>query len=268
MTACTGDELADYEPQLVVEGWIDSGGQPIVIVSLPVALSNDYKSLLSLSEYLIRDAKVQVSDGERTVTLRGRYDGRYFPPYIYTTTQMTGEPLKSYKLTVDYKEFHAEAITTIPKPMEIKSLSYQQDPSDKDKYSVRAYLDTDVEQGEYFKFFTATRNEDNPDPIFYATFMGTYNRHRVLSEGYAIVYCGNPQMDLRFSPFFAYGDDVTVKLATINEDSYLFWYNAEQAFNLGRNPLFPTAINAHNTIQGGMGYWCGYGCSFANITIE
>lgn len=268
LMACTGNEFADYEPTIVVEGWIDSGGHPVVMVSKPVMLDGKTKSLESLSENILRDAVVYVSDGTNTVRLRGRYDSKYFPPYIYTTTQLTGEPLKTYRLTVDYENFHAEATTTILPSLKIDTLICVPSDIDTSKYVIHAYFDTEQIKDGYFKFFTATCNEETPDPVFYTTFMGTYNKERVLSEGYAVVHKGTPDMSSAFSPFFSYGDTVTVKLATIDQDSYTFWYNTEQAFNLGRNPLFPTVINVHGNIAGAKGYWCGYGCSIDTIVIK
>ena len=81
---CSQDVSTSSQSQLVVEGWIDAGGFPVVKLTRTIPLSDDALSLDSLSRYMDRWAKVTISDGERTEILAGRYDKKYFPPFIYT----------------------------------------------------------------------------------------------------------------------------------------------------------------------------------------
>lgn len=114
-SSCREDiELVGNDTQLVVEGWIEDGNFPIVLLTKSFAPNKDNLSENDLLKYLIRWAKVTVSDGDESVVLTGKFDSRYFPPYIYTTTHLRGQAGKTYTLTVDYGEFQASAITTIP----------------------------------------------------------------------------------------------------------------------------------------------------------
>lgn len=36
---------------------------------------------------------------------------------------------------------------------------------------------------------------------------------------------------------------------------------------LSRNLLFPVTNNLHSNIDGGLGYWFGYGACFATLTV-
>ena len=62
------------EPQLVVEGWIDSGRFPVVVLSRTVPITDDYQPTGQLADCVERWARVAVSDGEREVSYTPAYD--------------------------------------------------------------------------------------------------------------------------------------------------------------------------------------------------
>ena len=99
---CSFPDMYDYEPQIVVEGWIEDGGYPVVIVTSTVPVTGDYRYWDEMQDHIIRWAKVTVSDGEKDVVLTGKMDNDYFPPYVYTTSRLKGESGKTYTLTVEY----------------------------------------------------------------------------------------------------------------------------------------------------------------------
>ena len=112
---CSQDASTSSQSQLVVEGWIDAGGFPVVKLTRTIPLSDKELALDSLSRYIDRWAKVTISDGERTEVLAGRYDKKYFPPFIYTTYDMRGEAGREYVLRVEASDGKvAEARTRIP----------------------------------------------------------------------------------------------------------------------------------------------------------
>ena len=55
---CSQDVSTSSQSQLVVEGWIDAGGFPVVKLTRTIPLSDDALSLDSLSRYMDRWAKV------------------------------------------------------------------------------------------------------------------------------------------------------------------------------------------------------------------
>ena len=111
---CSFPDMYDYEPQIVVEGWIEDGGYPVVIVTSTVPVTGDYRYWDEMQDHIIRWAKVTVSDGEKDVVLTGKMDNDYFPPYVYTTSRLKGESGKTYTLTVEYSKRTVTARTTIP----------------------------------------------------------------------------------------------------------------------------------------------------------
>ena len=69
--ACTPFWQPEGEERLVVEGWIDAGGFPIVMVTTSVPTSTEYQSIDDQKNHLVRHAKVTFSDGESSVILTG-----------------------------------------------------------------------------------------------------------------------------------------------------------------------------------------------------
>ena len=83
LAGCATDVVFSQDsPEIVVEGWIEDGGFPVVIVTTSVPVSTDYKDWDTLMDHLVRWAKVSISDGEKEVILTGKMDTDYFPPYI------------------------------------------------------------------------------------------------------------------------------------------------------------------------------------------
>ena len=71
LIACDADYLPDQKPHLVVEGWIEDGDFPVVIVTQSIPMSEDYTSSDSLGNYIVRWATVTVYCGEDSVILTG-----------------------------------------------------------------------------------------------------------------------------------------------------------------------------------------------------
>ena len=76
MLSCEDDFLPQDQDVIIVEGWIDEGGFPVVIVtrSLPVRFRDDAVQLEDLSDYVVKLARVTVSDGVNSVILTGHRD--------------------------------------------------------------------------------------------------------------------------------------------------------------------------------------------------
>src|SRR5690606_24305899 len=114
-------DFSSYQPNFVVEGWIEEGGYPHVILTHNLPFFTKVDSA-QLSEIVIRWAKVSVSDGTDTEILTSRKDDRYFPPFLYRGSQLKGEVGKVYTLTVEYAGHVLSAQTSIPNPVNIDTL--------------------------------------------------------------------------------------------------------------------------------------------------
>lgn len=265
LISCNSDDILDSAPQLVVEAWIDDDGFPIVILTTTVPIKKEYQDMENLSNYLIRWAKVTVNDGDTEVVLTGKYDKGYTPPFIYTTGHLRGCAGKSYKLTVDYADFHAEATTTIPEPVSIDYFTVEPCEGSDTLYKITAHFQDNPSEQNYYKFLVNTKKDKK---MFLSSFLGLVNDDIISNPVTVPVYRGNSSYaETDFIPYFLKDDTVSVKFAQIDSVSYLFWKDFANSLSLSRNPLFPLTDNLKSNISGGIGYWCGYGASYYTICI-
>ena len=256
---CEETEVKQVPPQLVVEGWIDSGGFPIVKLTTTVPVSKQAQSTDSLDRFLLRWAKVTVSDGTREVVLTGMPNRDYFPPYIYTTSEMRGEVGKTYTLKVDYQDFHAHAVTTIPKPVALSRISAEEIPLYPGWFKLRINFKDDPATTDYYKVFVRLYGEKHD---FHSTNFGTYNDRLLPTQASLLVENARQNVVNPTATFFKHYEIVNIKFCHIDSVSYAFWKSFDDYQSEGRNPLFNSMQNIRSNIQGGLGYWCGYGASY------
>ena len=108
------EEISDNREEIVVEGWIESGSAPVVILSKTFTVTTEEK--IDEDETIVLPwGKVVVSDGTESVVLTGDYDDQYLPPYIYSSSKIKGVPGRTYYLTVEYGNRILTAQTTFLK---------------------------------------------------------------------------------------------------------------------------------------------------------
>ena len=222
-------------------------------------MSKQAQSTDSLDRFLVRWAKVTVSDGTREVVLTGMPNRDYFPPYIYTTSEMRGEVGKTYTLKVDYQDFHAHAVTTIPKPVALSRISTEKIPLYPEWFKLRIDFKDDPATTDYYKVFVRLYGE-NQD--FHSTNFGTYNDRLLPTQASLLVENARQNVVNPTATFFKRYEAVNIKFCHIDSVSYAFWKSFDDYQSEGRNPLFNAMQNIRSNIQGGLGYWCGYGASY------
>ena len=242
-------------PILVVEGWIESGAAPVVLLSesLPVL---DQQEIVSrdLVNNVAKWAKVTVNDGTRTEVLTGMADADYFPPYIYTSGTRKGEGGKTYTLPVEYKDYKATATTTIPAPVPIDRV-FVREVKDSMVTAVCAFTDPPA-SGNCYKVFTRTVSKDkhyHPSALAMAS--------DEFLDGYTELFLYSTQrlMDYIFQTNIHQGDSLWIKLCTMDRKAYEYWNNFEATLtgNMLNTPNSRYVLD--NMMQGASGYWIGYG---------
>lgn len=264
LASCDDDNSSfSHTPEIVVEGWIENGGFPVVILTETVSLTQGNQFF---EKKVIRWAKVTISDGEKSVVLTGGYDARYYPPYTYTTTYMRGETGKKYTLEVKYNDYLATAETTIPSVATVDSVIASPCTDSNTLYQIKAYVNDNPEEKNYYRVFSQVLRKET---CYFASIPGTIddavtgNRNPIEIP----VYKGMRDTEKeKYSPFFTIGDEVMVKIAQIDSVSYNFWIDYENAVSsISNNMLFPSTKNLRSNISGGKGYWCGYGASIHKV---
>ena len=256
----------NFEPQLVIDGWIENGDVAYVCLTQTRPLFTTVDSMM-ISEIPIRWAKVTVSDGETEEILTGRIDKRYIPPYVYRGNILKGIAGKTYTLTVEYSGITATATTTIPQPVPLERLEVSRCDNSDTLFQIKAYLNDIKNQKNYYKFFTRVVNNETR---FYSSFMGTFednagdNGEIIMSVFKGIRYTHIK----KFTPFYMIDDTVEVKFTQIPRDGFLFWNSYESDITNGNNPLFPSSSNLVSNIRNGLGIWCGYGISVYPLIIR
>lgn len=248
--------MPPQKQQVVVEGWIEDGEFPVVMLTRSMPISTEETKIEDLSIYLLRWAKVSISDGENEVILTGKFDNRYYPPYIYTTGHMRGEAGKTYTLHVEDVGVDATATTTIPKPIAIDKWKVEKSPENDTLYTVKACFRDNPNEKNYYQMFSMTGHENRQ---FLASNYGSID-DAVLNEYVEIpIYRGNQLGIKEYLPYFGINEFVHVKVACIDKQSFDFWNSYTKMLNLSGNMFLSTDHNIISNIHGGMGYWCGYG---------
>lgn len=251
------------EPQLVVEGWIETDGFPIVLIGKTLPISN---SSQDINNYVVQWAKVSISDGDTTIILTGGYDNTYLPPYKYTTYKMTGKAGKTYHIDVEYRGLHASATTTIPEVPQIdsvRSVCCDNDTS----YFIKAYFKDNPSQKDYYVMFS----KRSTDKVYLFPFLGAITDENQNENISANIYRGTDyysSIQRENEMYFKKGETVQIKVCHVDENSYLFWKSYSDLKNFSSNMFFPYSKNLESNIIGGKGYWCGYGTAQRTLIIK
>lgn len=255
--SCSKEKPVTGNSSLVVEGWIENGDYPVVLVSESFMVQ-DGKTIhaADIVEHIAKWAKVSVSDGDKTVVLTGMADSRYFPPYIFTTTDIIGQVGKSYSLKVEYKDYVATAETSIPQPVPIDTV-YVKEYKDS-LASVSCCFTDPVPLGNYYKVFTRTVGVDSH---YHPSSIAEAPDYNMRGQAEMILFSTQRLMDHINLPNIYVGDQMWIKLCTMSEDMFRYWTEFESTIlsNIGNLTAKRTETSGVSNIHGALGYWAGYG---------
>lgn len=264
--SCKEQYLPETSPQIVVEGWIESGGYPKVMLTTTVEVGEDKKEWTSLKDNVIRWAKVSVSDGEKEVVLTGKKNNDYFPPYIYTTSRIKGEPGKRYFLKVEYSGRIVTSETTVPFPVRLEWIKVVRS-SQEGQANIIVGLKDNPSTKDYYKFFSMVEGEDS---TYVSSFLGLVD-DEILDKGINEVTIQRGYNQIfrpEYRPVtFSDSSNVYIRLCTLDEISYRYWEDYEAIASLSHNPFFPTSGKIRSNVNGGLGFWAGYGSSVYHVSV-
>lgn len=253
--------------KLVVEGWIDAGKHPIVMLhtsySLDASNTPDNTTLVDvLAEHMVSFGKVVLFDGKDSVTLTGRLDTNYLPPCIYTTTRIIGEIGKTYTLHASYKEFSVKSKTYVPPIAKFDSI---QVTNLNDRMNVVGFANN-LEIGATYILMARTTAERQYKICPMGAFRATKNAMKVTINN-PIDFTGEGSI---LQTLFPKTDEVSIsiKFAQVGEIEYQMW-DSYIAQNMTQGLFFmETHSNILSNIEGGNGYWCGMGASEYVIHLD
>lgn len=261
LSSCTKSEI--IKPRLVIEGWIEDGSNPVVIITTPITVGQ----IFDVKNFIARPAKVIINDGTQDWELHGTYDSGFFPPYIYTNFELIGVTGKEYRLTVRYNDIVAESKAIIPESPEISDIYTLPDSNLSGVRNLYLKFLVDSESDEFLMTFVKTPDTGSR---FYPSFLGTYKIPP--HSGEIEIDVKRPKIKIDSIPYiFGYesGKCVEVELCRITKEAYQFWMTYHDAVSLGKNPLISTGMSLPDYIEGeAEGYFFGYGMDKVKINVE
>jgi len=289
-TSCTKEVTIDipgYEEQLVVDGRIETGQPPLVLLSR----SNDIYSPTNLDAYLngfITGAIVTVSDGTTTVQLdeictddlpagseelaaeifgipASELDNYHLCAYTSLNADIMGEVGKTYNLTITFEGKTYTSSTSILTPTSLVETYWKPDDGETEfGYSWAKLSDTPNQYDAYcwevkYKsdlFYTKTFSPYFDDQFFDGlTFEFPYENPMSYDDPSITEGLG----------YFKLGDTIVIKLSKIDEPVFNFFEKKYTQLYSAGNP-FATPTNIPSNIAGGaLGVWAGYSPSFDTL---
>lgn len=286
-------ELPESERKLVVEGSIEPGQPPFVILTKTIGYfaPTDVNTFQGL---FVRNAIVTVSNGTNTVQLTelcssqlpdsvlsslailigtSEENLKSFDYCIYSTlnTSIFGEVGKTYSLTVEADGEYLTSTTTIPQPIPMNYYYYKDQPG----FSNYGYLwfnQTDPpEYGNAYRIYTQRKGKDER---FIPADGSVWDDQLINGLTFdAFIFRGsepnstNPEDTGENSEYYLQGDTVYIKFCTIDMPHYDFWQTYETAAFSSGNPFSaPTTIRT-NIEGGGLGVWGGYGTTYDTLIL-
>lgn len=259
--SCTGDVLNVSEPKLVIDGFIEDGGFPVVIVTTTIPVSRDFIGEENVKDCIVRWAKVTVSDGEHEVILTGKSNKGYFPPYLYTTADLRGEAGKEYSLTVEYHGMKATALTTIPESPVLKEMNVVESSGPESDYFLEASFDRGTGCGSHLGFFV---REEGRGSQYRPSYLGLVDDDEPHTWN---VYPPETDRWADFNPYFTSGMTIGVKLCSMDDASYDYWRSFADNSTFSGNFIIHSDGNMMSNVAGGEGIWAGYGVDTKIVTI-
>ena len=252
LAACEADIYAPHTPELVVEGWVEAGGFPVVMVTKSFPVTTDKQSKDSLAAHLVKWATVSVSDGDTTVYLTGKYDSGYFPPYIYTTTGLRAREGREYALRVEFGEYLATATTTVPAAPQAGAFRFEPTAADPEAWLATVELDDPPGEKNYYQLFSRVGGETRQ---VLPAYMGCFDDAALKRPAKLPIYRAHRLgANMEYTPYFLAGDTVAVKVAQVDSVAFAFWRTYGDLVSNSENQFLAPTQGLRGNVHGAQGY--------------
>jgi hypothetical protein len=287
--ACTKEvkiDIPGYKQQLVVDGNIEAGGHPIVLLSqtaniftesylttyvnsfvsnadVKVAVDND---TFQLTYMLSTDLPVQ-SQKKLAEMLRIEWQELLqLPIYVYSSTQLVAQAEKNYELIISHQGKTYNAKTYLPAPTTLQSLYWKLEPETIEYGYSWAKLQDPPGQYDAYKWEIRRINQKDGKDLD-QTFRRGYGAYRddKYFDGLTFDFYYENSLKRKdsthleaYKRYFRLGDSVVVKFSKMDKKTYDFFDKKSAQMESGNNP-YATPINIPTNITGGaLGIWAGF----------
>lgn len=271
LSSCEKDITVDLpagEEKIVVEGYIEEGRNPYVLISKSTGYFAPFDSA-SVTQYAVKNALVVICDGFICDTL--------FAPaasigYIYVSQNLTGTIGRTYSLfikTEDGRELTSSAYCYPPVPLD--SAWFKVQPGKDSLGWAWARLTEPDTMGNFYRWFAKRLGKDQDfiapiGSVFTDRFINGTSFEFAFNRG---KYPNSTADDDNNEEegYFKVGDTIVIKFCTAGQATYDFWRAAEDQQSSNGNPF--AAVNyIPSNITGGIGIFEAYTPSFLTIVAK
>lgn len=252
------EEMPVGYQRLVIDGYIDSDGEPEVILTL----SANPEVSTQLSDCLVRWGKVTISDGIDTVILTGGHTNKRFPPYHYHSLSLCGTPGRTYTIRAEYDGLMASAKCTMPQPTPIDSVKFT--PAVQGSMEAEVSFTAPADCPAYYRIYTRLIGVDS---TYYPSRQGVV-RADIPGECISVpIYRGRQDITdhKTYTQTFPTGGLVGIKLCRITPEVFNFFREFENVSIFGGGVFLNLTSPLPSNISAGYGVWSAQG---AYITVR
>lgn len=258
-------EEIDVASKVVVDGWIEKNDVAYVILSKSVPINQEVNQYNAFN-YVIRNAKVSISDGNTEEILSLKTTQDRIPPYIYYGKDIIGAEGKTYTLKIEYNGKVITATTSISNSVNIDKVTYQKQNSFDTKGNLHIQFTDPLHQKNYYQIATKVKDIDS---LYVPSLFGNLDDSKFQTPNINWqIKKGITLFPKSIDPDFTDGKEVFVKLRTMTKASYDFWNSWQNEIVNGQNPIFPSNTSLKSNINGGIGIWAGYGTDVFYIRTQ
>lgn len=289
LTSCEKEvevQVPDSENKIVVEGYIETGAPPIVLLSQsqkyfgPQNVNDIINTFISGAQVIVRDGSIvdtlqqvclsmlppafqaQIKQQLGIDSVSSDFD---FCAYTSTSGKIIGRALGTYQLQVNYNNKSVNAVTTIPPVIPIDSMYVRTNLVENNDSVVRCnFIFKDpINQRNFYRYYTKRNSEPFYSDKFQSsfddavingtTFNGPINRGEPRSRPFNADIYG----------YFFKGDTIILKWCSIDEAHYNFWHTFE---NDNPGP-FSSYVRIQTNINGGLGIWGGLAPAYDTLIV-
>lgn len=298
LLSCTKEveiDIPGYEEELVIDGLIETGMPPFVMISK----TKDIYAPTDLTSFLngfISGATVSVSDGINTVVL-DEWCSDNLPPgteqmaadmfgipvselgnyhicaYLTLDASMFGQVGKTYHLTVEYDGNTYEASTEIVPPTYLDSVWWKPEPGTPNHGFSWAFLTDPPAKGDAYKWEVKRINigtdgeaiDKNFETPFSPVVDDEFFNGLAFEFAYENPFAWEPDTPEDELGLYALGDSVVIKFSKMDRNVYEYMEKKYIQLQTAGNP-FATPTNIPNNISGGaLGVWAGFSPTFDTL---
>ncbi len=279
LAACEKDvtlKIDNAVPLLVVDGQIEDGQPPIVILTKSLGYFSKIDPQV-LAASFVRNAEVYVSNGVTTQKLKeyatplapGFTGYFYSNDFLNPSTVFLGQLNKTYTLRIVAEGKEYSSTTYLPiNALTLDSIYTKPAPlnSDTAKRTLQLKSTDPAGLGNFGRYFT----KKNSGP-FLPGENSVFDDQII--DGTTFTVQLPPGIDRNNAPkadsnFFRRGDTITLKYCNIPQSTFVFWSTWEFAFQGIGNPFAQPNKVLGNISNGALGAFCSYAVKYKTIISQ